>query len=456
MKNDCYLMTLVPSKLNSIAVIGPNADQVQFGDYTWSRDNKDGVTPLAGIRSLLAGTGVQVRYAKGCSIMSLDTTNIAAAVAAARASDVAVLFCGSASASLARNYREVNCGEGFDLTDLSLSGAQEKLIRDVHATGKPLILVMVTGKPFSIPWEKKHVPTILVQWYAGEQGGNAVADILFGKTVPSGRLPVSFPQSAGHLPAHYNYLPTDHGYYRQPGSYEVPGRDYVFSSPEPLWAFGHGLSYTVFDYEDMKIEQREDSIMLSVCIRNIGERAGQVVPQLYVRDLYSSVVTPVKQLKAFAKVFLKPKETIEVSLNVAIQDLAFTNNQGKMVLESGDFELQVGDSSDKIFLRDTVQIGFQDTTYQVKETVLDTMNSCGEAVITVKGIVRDTQATPIQGVNIFSTLQKKILVVTDKDGKYEIKVQSNDILIFHKKNYLEEKIFVNGKPSIQITIRNGI
>ena len=124
-------------------------------------------------------------------------------------------------------------------------------------------LVMVTGKPFSIPWEKKHVPTILVQWYAGEQGGNAVADILFGKTVPSGRLPVSFPQSAGHLPAHYNYLPTDHGYYRQPGSYEVPGRDYVFSSPEPLWAFGHGLSYTVFDYEDMKIEQREDSIMRS-------------------------------------------------------------------------------------------------------------------------------------------------------------------------------------------------
>ena len=107
-------------------------------------------------------------------------------------------------------------------------------------------------------------------------------------------------------------------------------------------------------------------------------------------------------------------------------------------------------------MRDTVQIGFQDTTYQVKETVLDTMNSCGEAVITVKGIVRDTQATPIQGVNIFSTLQKKILVVTDKDGKYEIKVQSNDILIFHKKNYLEEKIFVNGKPSIQITIRNGI
>ena len=456
LKNDGDLLPLVPSKLKSIAVIGPNADQVQFGDYTWSRDNKDGVTPLAGIRSLLAGTGVQVRYAKGCSIMSLDTTNIAAAVAAARASDVAVLFCGSASASLARNYREVNCGEGFDLTDLSLSGAQEKLIRDVHATGKPLISVMVTGKPFSIPWEKKHVPTILVQWYAGEQGGNAVADILFGKTVPSGRLPVSFPQSAGHLPAHYNYLPTDHGYYRQPGSYEVPGRDYVFSSPEPLWAFGHGLSYTVFDYEDMKIEQREDSIMLSVCIRNIGERAGQVVPQLYVRDLYSSVVTPVKQLKAFAKVFLKPKETIEVSLNVAIQDLAFTNNQGKMVLESGDFELQVGDSSDKIFLRDTVQIGFQDTTYQVKETVLDTMNSCGEAVITVKGIVRDTQATPIQGVNIFSTLQKKILVVTDKDGKYEIKVQSNDILIFHKKNYLEEKIFVNGKPSIQITIRNGI
>lgn len=456
LKNDGDLLPLVPSKLKSIAVIGPNADQVQFGDYTWSRDNKDGVTPLVGIRSLLAGTGVQVRYAKGCSIMSLDTTNIAAAVAAARASDVAILFCGSASASLARNYREVNCGEGFDLTDLSLSGAQEKLIRDVHATGKPLILVMVTGKPFSIPWEKKNIPAILVQWYAGEQGGNAVADILFGKTVPSGHLPVSFPQSTGHLPAHYNYLPTDHGYYRQPGSYEVPGRDYVFSSPEPLWAFGHGLSYTAFDYEDMKIEQREDSIMLSVCIRNIGERMGQVVPQLYVRDLYSSVVTPVKQLKAFAKVSLEPKETIEVSLNIAVQDLAFTNNRGEMVLEPGDFELQVGDASDKIFLRDTVRIGLQDTTYQVKKKVWDTTNSCGEEVITVKGVVRDTQVTPIQGVDIFSTLQKKILAVTDKDGKYEIKVQSNDVLIFAKKNYLEEKIFVNGKSSIQVTIRNGI
>ena len=196
--------------------------------------------------------------------------------------------------------------------------------------------------------------------------------------------------------------------------------------------------------------------MLSVCIRNIGERTGQVVPQLYVRDLYSSVVTPVKQLKAFAKVSLEPKETIEVSLNIAVQDLAFTNNQGKMVLEPGDFELQVGDASDNIFLRDTVRIGFQDTTYQVKKTVWDTTNSCGEAVITVKGVVRDTQATPIQGVNIFSTLHKKILAVTDKDGKYEIKAQSNDVLIFHKKNYLEEKIFVNGQPSIQVTIRNGI
>lgn len=160
------MLPLNLSELNSIAVIGPNADQVQFGDYTWSRTNKDGVTPLEGIRKLTEPFGIQIRYAQGCSMMSLDTIHIASAVEAARQSDVAILFCGSSSASLARDYNETNCGEGFDLADLALTGAQEKLIKAIHATGKPVILVLVTGKPFSIAWEKN---TYLLFLYNGMQ-----------------------------------------------------------------------------------------------------------------------------------------------------------------------------------------------------------------------------------------------------------------------------------------------
>ena len=166
-----------------------------------------------------------------------------------------VLFCGSASAALARDYKSSTCGEGFDLNDLTLTGAQPALIKAVQATGKPVILVLVTGKPFAIPWEKKNIPAILVQWYAGEQSGNSIADILFGKVSPSGRLTFSFPESTGHLPVYYNHLRSDRGFYKSPGSYDSPGRDYVFSAPVPLWSFGHGLTYTTFEYSNLQTDR---------------------------------------------------------------------------------------------------------------------------------------------------------------------------------------------------------
>lgn len=187
LKNENGLLPLNAEKLRSVAVIGPNADQVQFGDYTWSRNNKDGMTPLAGIRQLL-GDKVTVRYEKGCSLVSLDTSGIKKAVEVARQSEVAIVFCGSASAALARDYKSSTCGEGFDLNDLNLTGAQSQLIKEVYETGTPVVLVLVTGKPFTISWEKKHIPAILTQWYAGEQAGNSIADILFGKISPSGSL----------------------------------------------------------------------------------------------------------------------------------------------------------------------------------------------------------------------------------------------------------------------------
>ena len=261
LKNENNLLPLDMNKLTSIAVLGPNADQVQFGDYTWSRDNKDGITPLQGIKALV-GEKIKINHAVGCSMMSRDTTGIGEAVEATLKSDVAVIFCGSSSASLARDYTRTNCGEGFDLSDLSLTGAQSDLIQAVYATGKPVILVLVSGKPFAISWEKEHIPAIVAQWYGGEQEGYAIADVLFGKVNPSGHLTYSFPQSAGHLPVYYNHLPSDKGFYKRPGSYEQSGRDYVFSSPEPLWAFGHGLSYTTFSFDKMECDKNIYELLL--------------------------------------------------------------------------------------------------------------------------------------------------------------------------------------------------
>lgn len=452
LKNDNSLLPLDIKSLKSIAVVGPNSNQVQFGDYSWSRSNKDGVTPLQGIDLWANRYGVKVNHAVGCSLMSRDTTGIAAAVDAVRKSDVAIVFCGSASASLARDYSGSNCGEGFDLSDLSLTGAQEELIRKVYQVGRPVILVLVTGKPFAISWEKKHLPAILVQWYGGEQSGNVIADILFGKVNPSGHLTVSFPQSAGHLPAYYNHLPTDKGLYHQHGSYEKPGRDYVFSSPDALWAFGHGLSYTSFSYSDFNTKVAEDSITVSFTLSNDGGRDGKAVPQLYVRDCVSSVATPVKQLKAFNKVCLKSGQKIRQHLKVAVADLGFTDENGVYKVEPGAFELMLGDASDNILLKDTITIG--DATDNITE------KSSAEHVvieknIKVQGTVRDMQATLMPGVEIYSTLLKKKVGTTNAKGEYVLNVPSNDILLFRRKGYIEEHVKVDGLSQIQVKMRYG-
>lgn len=233
LQNDEMLLPLDINKLRSVALIGPNVNQVQFGDYTWSRSNKDGVTLLEAFRKK-AGKNLRVAYAKGCDLYSDTTDNIPQAVDIARNCDLSIVVVGTASASLSRDYTNVTCGEGFDLSDLTLPGAQEELIKAVHATGKPVIVVLLSGKPFAMPWVKENISTILVQWYPGEQGGNALYDVLFGKVNPSGKLNYSFPKSTGNTPCFYSYLPTDRGFYHQPGKPNQPGRDYVFDTPEPL------------------------------------------------------------------------------------------------------------------------------------------------------------------------------------------------------------------------------
>ncbi|HVS98375.1 MAG TPA: glycoside hydrolase family 3 N-terminal domain-containing protein [Puia sp.] len=358
LKNEGRLLPF-RDNIRTLAVIGPNADKVQFGDYSWTNDNKYGVTPLQGMRNL-AGDRVRFNYAKGCDTYSQNKDGFAEAVAAASKSDAVVVFVGSSSASPGYPHPNATSGEGYDLTDLDLPGVQEQLIKAVAATGKPVVVVLVTGKPFAIPWVKKNVPAILTQFYPGEQGGNAIAEVLFGKTNPSGKLDVSFPQSTGHLPVFYNHYPSDEGYYKKRGSIDSPGKDYVFSSPDPLWAFGTGLSYTTFEYQSMNLSKATytagETCHLAVTVRNSGGVDGKEVVQLYVTDKVSSVATPVRQLRRFEKVFIKAGESATVRFDLPIAELALYNADMKKVVEPGEFELQVGTASDQIKLTKTIVV----------------------------------------------------------------------------------------------------
>ena len=366
LKNSEQLLPLDKKSLKSIAVIGPNADQVQFGDYSITKSNDYGITVLEGIKQI-AGEDVKINYARGCGITDLDKSGFDEALEAARKSDVVVLAIGGTSIIYSgigwgndQLDRHNTCGEGLDRTTLDPPGVQSELIRAIQATGKPVVLVMVHGRPYSIVWEKEYIPAIVEAWYPGEQGGLAVADVLFGNVNPSGKLPVSVPRSAGHVPTVYDHKPSGRGYYRHRGTPEKPGRDYVFSTPDPLFCFGLGLSYTTFEYSNLKIESKEIKagmpVQLSVEIKNTGVRAGKEVVQLYIRDKASSVTTPVKSLKGFKKISLNPGESAKTEFSIDFEELSLWNREMKKVVEPGDFEIQIGSSSEDIRLKCEVTV----------------------------------------------------------------------------------------------------
>jgi len=361
LKNEGGLLPLDPGKLRSISVIGPNADQVQFGDYSPSKSNADGVTVLEGIRRLVGGR-VEIRHAKGCTLVGLSREGFAEAVEAARQSDVAVVVLGDTSMILSGVGWEDptvpasgTVGEGYDVSDPVPPGVQEELLKAVVATGTPTVAVLLHGRPYCVPWMKAHVPAILDAFYPGEEQGSALAAILFGEVSPSGRLPVSVPQSAGHIPTVYDPKPSGRGYYHQPGSPEKPGRDYVFSSPDPLWPFGFGLSYTTFEYSDLEIltptVAPDDTVRFRFTLANTGERAGKEVAQVYFRDCCSSTTTPAMRLACFAKVELQPGERRALEMEIPAVDLALWNARMERVVEPGAFELMVGASAEDVRLR---------------------------------------------------------------------------------------------------------
>ncbi|KAI7853297.1 beta-glucosidase-related glycosidase [Circinella umbellata] len=348
------ILPLNEKKLDSIAVIGPQAGVMQYGDYVPHGMFERGVTPLQGITELV-GDEVDVRYAEGCKLWSLDESDFKTAVKAAKRSDVAVVMVGTWSRDQVELWQNVNAttGEHIDQNDLALVGAQLNLVKAVHATGTPTVVVYVTGKPIAEPWIKYNVNAIINAFYPGENGGTALANILFGKVNPSGKLSVSFPTYVGSLPAYYNFpksgRPISPGMIHPNGTLQF-GQQYVLGTPEPLWYFGHGLSYTTFEYKSVKLsktqikQDEKDDITVTVTVKNSGDYDGKEVIQVYVDDVIASVVVPNKALKGFAKVDIPAGETATVDISIRLEELEVWDINNKFTLEKGDFVFYVGGS----------------------------------------------------------------------------------------------------------------
>jgi beta-glucosidase len=230
-----------------------------------------------------------------------------------------------------------------------LTGLQLELVKAVHETGTPTVVVLVNGRPLAIPWIAEQVPAVVEAWLPGEKGGQAVADVLFGDCNPSGRLTVTVPRHVGQLPVYYNHKPSksywvEHGW----------GKPYVDMNPKPLYEFGYGLSYTKFEYSNLKVEPKTagigGSVRVSADIENTGDRPGTEVVQLYINDVISSVVTPVKQLRGFEKIPLRPGEKKAISFVLTPEHLALLNRHLEWVVEPGTFQVMVGHSSKDIRL----------------------------------------------------------------------------------------------------------
>jgi beta-glucosidase len=334
--------------LREVAVIGPNADNPanQLGDYTAHVVLQDVTTILEGLRAKLEPR-TRVRHVKGRDVIGDATDQIAGAVEAARKAEVAIVVLGE-NEWHAPGKTGTN-GEGFDVASLDLTGRQEELLKAVHATGTPTVLVLVNGRPLSIRWAAEHVPAIVEAWLPGERGGEAVADVLFGDHEPKGRLPITVPRHVGQLPVAYDHKPSK-AYWLRDGW----GKPYADMSPEPLFAFGHGLSYTRFAYSSLRIAPstvaRGGPVEVSVDVANAGTRPGKEVVQLYLRDLVTSVVVPVRRLRGFEKVALAPGEARTVRFTLRPEDLALLDVDLRWTVEPGAFEVAVGSSSRAIHL----------------------------------------------------------------------------------------------------------
>jgi beta-glucosidase len=325
------------STVRSLAVIGPLAASTvePLGPWSGRGDEKDVIAVLDGIRSA-AGQGRRILYARGCPIDSVMTDGISEAVRAAKESDVVVLVLGEGAWM---------SGEAASRSSIDLPGAQKELAKAVLSTGKPVVVVLMNGRPLTIDWLDEAATAILEAWFPGVEAGNGVADVLFGKVNPSGKLPVTFPRSIGQIPIYYAHKNTG----RPIDEKEKYTSKYLDLPNTPLYPFGFGLSYTRFEYSSLRVDKDKvpasGTLVVTGDVTNTGAIAGTEVVQLYVRDNVGSVTRPVKELKAFRRVALAPGERAEVRFEVAISSLGVLDQHWRKVVESGTFTVFLGGNS---------------------------------------------------------------------------------------------------------------
>jgi beta-glucosidase len=355
LKNDDNLLPL-KKDLESIAVIGPNADHAknQLGDYTALQVSQDVITILEGIRALVPKS-TKIHYVKGCDVVGTKVREIDQAVRAAKKSKVAIVVVGENEWQQTNNegVSVANSGEGYDVASLDLSGMQLDLVKAVVNTGTPTVVILVNGRALSIRWIAENVPAILESWVSGEKGGQAIAEILFGEVNPSGKLTVTIPRHVGQLPVYYNAKRSKR-YWLEDGW----GNSYADMDYQPLYAFGHGLSYTTFSYSNLRSDKKEigpaGSFKVFIDVVNSGERAGKEVVQLYIRDVITSVASSEMELRGFEKIALNPGEKKTVTFTVNSEHLALYNRNLERVVEPGEFIVKVGAASNDI--RDEISI----------------------------------------------------------------------------------------------------
>jgi len=345
LKNEKGLLPLQRTQ-KKIAVIGALANDKTspLGSWRIGSDDSTAISVLEGLKKFTN----QFKYAKGADVITgpvsftseltineTDKTGFAEAIQLAKSSEVVIMVLGE---------HGFMSGEGRSRAKLNLPGLQQQLLEEVYKVNKNIVLVLMNGRPLALPWAAKNIPAIIEAWQLGTESGNAIAEVLFGAYNPSGKLPMSFPRSEGQLPIYYNHMNTG-----RPGPKpDVFWSHYSDESNKPLYSFGYGLSYSQFEYSTLQIDNSNSSaIKVSVNIKNISKLGGEEVAQLYIRDKFASVARPVKELKGFEKFFLAPGESKTVSFLLTDELLGFFNNDGKFIVESGEFDVMIGTSSDE-------------------------------------------------------------------------------------------------------------
>lgn len=350
LKNTNQLLPIKKSQQH-IAVIGPLADDKSspLGNWCLAADDNNAISIIEGIRKFSSN----ISYVRGINLVvgktsfpdelminETDTSGIGEAVALAKQSELVIMVLGE---------HGLQSGEGRSRSKLNLPGLQQQLLEAIYAVNKNIVLVLMNGRPLAVTWADEHIPAIVEAWQPGMQCGNAIAQVLFGEYNPSGKLPMTFPRTVGQVPIYYNHYSTG-----RPGpKKEVFWSHYTDEVNEPLYPFGFGLSYTSFEYSNLKIDAgNPKAIKAEVTIKNSGKFTGEEVVQLYIRAKTASIVRPVKELKGFSKFELKPGTSKRISFILTYEELGFYNNDGVFIIEPGEFEVMIGSSSDDIRVRD--------------------------------------------------------------------------------------------------------